>query len=881
MSIVSRWRAGLRAVLRRGAVERDLDRELADWVDELARRYEAQGVSPREARRRALVETGGVEQVKEEVRARRAGAGLDALLLDLRYAVRGLRKAPGLTAVIALTLALGIGANTAIFSVVHALLIRPLPYRGSDRMVFVWLDRHQVGYPRGPMSGPDLQDLRAGSRTVADFGAIWASGAITLTGEAEPEQLRSAFVTTNFFHVLGAESSLGRTFRAQDSEPGADPTILLGWELFERRFGADPSIVGRKISVNDRLVTVVGVMPKDFRLLLPPDSSVPDHLQAWIPFWPKLEGGPRRNLFLRVIGRMRPGITAAQAGEDIAAIGQRLTRELGTERTFTTVALQDDRVRDIRGPLLALFAGVGILLMIACVNVAGLLIARAATRSRETALRLALGASRGRLLRQSLVEGLLLALLGAGAGVLAGSGGLHVLLALAPDSLGRLAAARVDGTVLAFVTGIALLWGIVFSLAPLAEVLRADAGASLHPRWRTTATPIRYRGRAALAVVQIALSLTLLVGAGLLMRTFIEVVRVDPGFRADRELTFRMLIPEHRYPTTQSVNLFESELRRRLCELPGVTGAGAISHLPYDDLPNWGLPYGLTAPLQLDAPMADARAISTGTFEMLGVRLLEGRFFTDEDQNPKQPVTIVDDMLARRLWPNRSALGREFFTHAGSQNARVSVVGVVRHLKLRSLVDDLSPQMFVPWRIVQRNPVAWVVRAEGDPAALAPAVRTAVAGIDPRVPIYEVRPMQRYVEAARSTRRFTMLLAAAFGATALALTCVGIYGVLAYAVAARRHEFGVRRALGADAGQVRRAVLREGLAFAAAGCGAGLAGGAATSVLLQRQLYAVRPHDPITYAAAVALILTSSAVACWIPAHRATRISPIEALRTE
>src|SRR5262249_30174661 len=377
----------------------------------------------------------------------------------------------------------------------------------------------------------------------------------------------------------------------------------------------------------------------------------------------------------------RPGVTSAQAGEEIAGIGRRLTRELGTERTFTTVALQDDRVRDIRGPLLALFAGVGILLMIACVNVAGLLIARAATRARETALRLALGASRGRLLRQSLVEGLLLATLGAASGVLAGAAGLRALLSLAPDSLGRIAAAQIDGTVLAFVTGISLAWGIVFSLAPMVEVVRAEAGASLHPRWRTIATPIHYRGRGALAVVQIGLSLTLRVGAGLLMRAFIEVLRVDPGFKADRELTFRMLIPEQRYSTTQAVNLFEAEIRRRLHALPGVTGAGAISHLPYDDLPNWGLPYGLEGPLPLDAPMADARAISTGTFEMLGVRLLEGRFFTDDDQNPKSPVAIVDDMLARRLWPNRSALGREIITHVGGQNARVSVVGVVRHLK--------------------------------------------------------------------------------------------------------------------------------------------------------------------------------------------------------
>ena len=468
MPILPRLASLWNTLFRKDRLERELDDGIRAAVDMLAARHMTDGMDATAARRAAVAALGGpggIVHVKSAVRDGRVGAGLDALLLDLGYAWRGLWKAPGFTAVIVITLALGIGANTAIFSVVHAMLLEPLPYRHADRLVFVWLDRTRIGYPRQPMSGPDLRALREGARTLSELGAIWASGTIALTGDGDPsthpEQLRAALVTTNFFQVLGAESALGRTFRAEDSAPGARPTILLGWDLFQRRFGADPSIVGRQILVNGESTTVIGVMPEGFRLLLPPDSSVPDHLQAWSPFWPDLEGGPRQNLFLRVVGRMRPGVTVAEAREDVAGVPRRMSSLVGPDRAFTTVALQADDVREIRGPLLALFASVGILLMIACVNVASLLIARAASRARETALRLALGASRGRLLRQSLVEGLLLTLLGAGAGVLAGYAGLRVLLALAPESLSRLESSRIDPAVLAFTLGISVGWGAV------------------------------------------------------------------------------------------------------------------------------------------------------------------------------------------------------------------------------------------------------------------------------------------------------------------------------------------------------------------------------------------------------------------------------------
>jgi putative ABC transport system permease protein len=817
---------------------------------------------------------------RKEGRDGRSGAGLEALLLDVRYARRSLSKAPALAAIVVLTLALGVGANTAIFSVVHAMLLEPLPYRDADRLLFVWLDRSDVGYPRGPLSWPDMKDLREGSRTCVSFGGIWATGTVALSGDGDPEQLRAALVTTNFFDVLGAEAALGRTFRPEDGARGAAPTVLLGWDLFERRFGADASIVGRRIQVNDESATVIGVMPKAFRLLLPTDSSVPDRLQVWSPLFSDVETWPRGSLFLRVVARMRPNVTVAEARDDIASIAHRISGEVGTRRAFTTVSLQADDVREIRGPLLALFAGVGILLMIGCVNVAGLLIARAASRAKETALRLALGASRGRLVRQFLIEGLLLTLLGGAAGLLVGYAGLRTLIAFAPETLSRLESSRVDLSVLAFTLGVSIACGLLFSLAPTTELFKTDASRTLSSGGsRSASLPVRYRARTVLAMVQIALSVVLLVGAGLLVRTFAEIQRVDPGFRSEQQLTFRVAIPGSRYQGADAMTAAMSELQRRLAALPSVSSVGAISHLPYDDLPNWGLTYALEGPKQQGgAPLANTRAITPGLLETMGARLVDGRFFTEHD---RAPVVIIDDLLAKRLWPGRSAVGQHFLIGQGEPNRRVSIIGVVRHLNLRSVVDDLIPQIYVPYRVWQRTPMAFVVRTDGTSPVLAGDVRSAVSAFDPRLPIFDVRLLGAYVESARSIRKFTMWLAVAFAATALVLTCIGVYGVLAYAVTTRRHEFGVRRALGADARQVIRDVLGEGVRFAVVGCLGGVVGAAIAARLLQSQLYAVEPRDPMTYAAAVSMILTGAMAACWIPAYRATTISPMDALRAE
>ena len=885
MPLPSRIASFWRNLFRKTAVERDLDEELTAALETLQDRLVAAGMHPDEARRVAVLQLGGVEQVKEDMRDARVGARLDATLLDTRYALRGLAKAPAFTCVIVLTLALGIGANSAIFSVVHALLLAPLPYRDADRLVFVWSDMTDAGYPRAPLSGPELADLRTRSTTVSGFGAIWAN-TTALTGDGDPEQLRIGLVTDNFFDVLGAVPALGRSFRADDSAPGARPAILLGWALFERRYGGDRSLVGRQILVNDRPTTVIGVMPKAFRLLLPADSSVPDDLQAWTPFQSRITQGPRGQQYLRVVGRMRPGVTIADARADITSIASHISREFteygAAGRVLTTVALQQDDVREMRSALIALFAGVAILLVIACVNVASLLIARAVSRTKETALRLALGAGRARLLRQCLIEGLLLAGLGLVAGLPAGYGVLRMLVALRPESLSRIELSRFDPPVLLFTIGIALAWGLLFSLAPLVEVFKADIGPSLQRQGRSASGPVRYRARAALVVLQIALGVVLLVGAGLLVRTFLRVQQIDPGFKSDRMLTFRVAVPFQRYRPPAGFNAFSRQLQQAVAAVPGVTSVGAISHLPFDDLPNWGGGYlPETAVDRTTGPNADYRTVTPGLFETLGVRPLEGRVFTEADVTP---VVIVDDRLARRMWPGRSAIDQHLLVDPGSNGTpsqKVTVIGVVPHLRVRSLVADLTEQIYFPERLVLRNPMAYVVRADRDPAALAADVRKAIAAVDPRLPVYDVRPFDAYVEGARAARRFTMQLAGAFAVVALALACVGVYGVIAYSVARRRHEFGVRLALGAEPRRVVREVMREGLRLALAGSIAGVAVALGTSRLLETQLYGVRPHDPISYGATVLILGAAAAIACWIPARRATRVSPMEALRTE
>ncbi len=810
---------------------------------------------------------------------------IEETLRDVAYAWRGLRKAPGFTAAALATLALGVAANTAIFSVANTLLIEPLPFRDPERLLFVWADQTAEGYPRAPLSGPELQDLDERSSQFDGFGAIWATTA-ALTGENDPEQLRIGLVTTDYFSLLGAEAALGRTFQTDDDAVAAPTTILLSAAVWRRRYGSDPAIVGRRIDVNGRPTIVVGVMPDRFRLLMPPDAAVPDDLEAWQPLNRRFPEGPRGQRYLRVIGRMRAGVSVADAQADIAAVGREISAAHAfygvAGRQFETVPLHLDATRDVRRPLVALSIGVAILLLIACVNVGSLLVARAAARSRETAVKAALGATVGRLVRQHVVESLVLGVLGAGVGLLFGRWGLAALLSAAPDALSRLRLASVDTPVAVVCTLTVLLWTLVLSAAPVAEARRVGLARALQHDARRAGGG-RHRLRGALTVAQIALSVVLVVGALLLVRTVQQIQQVDPGFRADGVLSFRVALPGSRYPNQDAFNAFSRQLQAALAAQPGAIAASAVSHAPYDHVPNWGGPFlAVEGADPSTAPQADYRAVAPGLMELLGVQLVEGRFFTESDDHHGAPVTIVDERLARRTWPSESALGRRLAVDpsvAGTPATWTTVVGVVRHVRHRSPIEEVRDQVYFPERQIPRNPAVYLIKTAGDPAAMTAPVHDLVRSLDPALPIYDVRPLQAYVTDARALRQFTAVLAVLFAVAALALACVGIYGVVAYSVTERHREFGVRLALGARGSQLLGMVMREGAALALAGLVLGLVGAAAGAWWLRSQLYGVTPWDPVSLSATLPILAVAALAACLVPAIRAVRTDPAEALR--
>ena len=887
MRTFARVRSVCRSLFRSAQVERDLDDELRFACEELTARHVARGLSRERAAAAARDELGRTDRLREDVRARGLGHFLDTVRRDSAQAWRGLTRTPAFSALVVLVLAGGTGAATAIFSVVNALLLEPLPYRNAHELVFVWQDLTSAGYPRAPLAGPELQDLRDRSTRFAAFGGIWAN-TTTLTDGTEPEQLRIGLVTPNFFDVLGANARIGRTFKDADDGQDAEPGILLSGALWKRRYGGDPGIVGRRILAGGRPTTVVGVMPESFRLLLPPDAAIPDDQQAWMLLNRNALRGPRQQQFLRVVGRLHAGVSLADGQQEIAAIARQVGREFTTYGptgpTFYGVGLQDDATRDVRPALLALFAAVCLLLTIGCVNVAGLLVTRAAGRYRETAVRLAIGAGRGRLFRQYLAEGLLVSVAGGLAGLLVARGMLALLLAVRPSALSRLDLTELDMRVFVFTAVVSVVWGVLFSLAPFAQVFRTQVHGALQGV-RGSLAPTTARVRSALVIAQVAISCVLLVTAGLLARGFYELQLVNPGFTDDGVLTFKLSLAGSRHRGPAPTAAFSQQLRERLSTLPGVRAVGAVSHLPYDTVPNWGTPYlpePVTDPSQ--TALADARAVTPGYFESIGAQLVEGRWFTDADTLNSQAVAIVDTLLASRTWPGESAIGKRVKADpgtTGSPRVPVTIVGVVRHLRHREITRDLREQMYFPAQQSYRNPMAYALRSDVDPSSLVAAVRKVMADLDPSLPIYDVRSLTSYTADALAVRSFTLVLSVVFAASALILAAVGIYGVTAYAAAQRQREFGLRFALGAHARQVARLVVTDAVALTGAGAMLGCAGAFVAARALRTQLYSVSPGDPLTYAAGALLVVTAAVVASAMPAYRAARTSPLESLRAE
>lgn len=886
MGLIARAASVWRTIARGRRLEADLDAELGAWVDEHVGRRVRGGETPEAARRAVLAEMGGVEPVKEQVREVRMGRLLDETLRDVAHAWRGFRRTPAFTVAALTTLALGVAAVTTIFSVAHALLLQPLPFRDPDRLMFVWADQTAEGYPRAPLSGPELRDLDERSTRFDGFGAIWATTA-ALTGDDAPEQLRIGLVTSDFFSLLGADAALGRTFTVDDESVEGATTILLSDAVWRRRYGADAGIVGRRVDVNGRPTVVIGVMPAGFRLMMPPDAAVPDDLEAFQLFNRRFTEGPRGQRYLRVIGRMRSDVSDVDAIADVARVGREISAAHAfygaSGRQFETVPLHVDAMNDVRRPLQVLSAGVGLLLLIACINVGSLLVARAAARAREAALRTALGAGRGRLFRQHLVETLVLGAMGGALGVGLGYWGLRLLLRFTPETLGRLHLATMNLPVVAMSLGTVLAWMAVLALAPASQTPSASMLEAVLDDRGHTAGRGRGRLRRGLTVAQLALSVVLVLMALLLTRTVQRIQQSDPGFAAAGVVSFRVALPGSRYPTQEAFNAFSRRMQEALAALPGASAAASWSHAPYDHVPNWGGPYVAVEGADAStAPQADYRAVSPGGMELLHVRLLEGRWFSETDDLSVAPVVIVDDRLARRTWPGASPLGRRLAVDpfvTGTPATWATVVGVIAHVRHRSPSDEVRDQVYFTARQATRNPSVYLVQAGADPAALVPAIRDTLRTLDPALPIYDVQPLMAYVDRARALRSFTAVLAALFAAAALLLAAVGIHGVVAYAVTERQREFGVRRALGAGSRQLAGLVVGECAAMTAAGLALGLLGAAAGGSWLRTQLVGIAPWDPPSIAGTVVVLVIAALLACAAPVRRALRADPAVVLR--
>jgi putative ABC transport system permease protein len=877
--IPARIRAALRNLLRKRQVEDRLDAEVRSYADLLTDQNIAAGLPPAEARRIALAQSGGLEQIKQSVRDRRAGVGLDNLAQDLGYALRQMRRTPGLTALALLTLAFGIGANTAIFSFVNAVLLRPLPYPNANRLTILMSG---LGYSgRAPFSSFEVFHLRRRATQLDQLAGIWVTNG-ALPGDGPAEQVKVADVTSNFLPLLCPRPALGRLFGPQDDLENAPSTIILTHGVWARRFGSDPSIIGRSVRYGRHRSTVIGVLPADFRLIFPNDASVPPNVEVFesIPVGPWQAEGPA---FLHVVGRLRNGATLAAAQAEMNSAAAQINKLGGRASmgnfTVSVFPLQADTVREVRPTLLCLFAGVALVLLIGCANIANLLMARARRRLRETTIRAALGASRSRLARQFLTESLLLGILGGVAALALGYAAIRAILAARPPSLVNFDRVPLDAPVLAFTFAVALFTSVLFGLAPMFSVRRLNLTRDLRESSRQS-TGSRRPWTSAIVSAEVALAFVLLTGTGLLMRTFINILHVDPGFRADNVFTFRVSVPGY-----APLHL----IQQKLAALPSVQSASAISHLPLDDAGNWyDYYYREGASLvEQNSVMADHRSTLPGYFTTIGATLIEGRDFTDADDAQHQHVAIVDDVLARQLWPGKSAIGQKINLSDSPQGFYqfqrnwAVVIGVVHHVQYHSLTAIVRPQIYVPYPLAPRPSMSFVLHTSGAGAGLAAAVRTTIDSVNKDIPTTHVEPMQLLVDRAHAESRFASLLATLLSLIALVLATIGIYGVLSYSVAQRTTEIGIRMAIGAPRAQVLRMILADGFAWVLPGLFAGFLLSLLVTPLLTNLLYGVKPTNPANYAVMFFGILAVSVVAALLPGLRAMNIDPLTALRYE
>lgn len=809
---------------------------------------------------------------------------------DLRLAIRSLARRPAFVAVVVLTLALGIGANSAIFSVVNAVLLKPLPYREPERLALIW--SRWSNFDKTWVSEAEYLDYRRMDRLFVDVASWGDNGEVALTGDQGPESVTAMQMTANTLNVIGMAPAAGRGFTPEEDIPNGPPVVMLGYDLWQRRYGGDRSIINRPIQVDGQSAVVVGVMPRGFKFPLEFQSRTTAQLVQ--PIQTNKSDPVRGSHGQYAVARLKPGVTAAQVTGELKVLTRRWTDEklYPEAMRFTAFAapLLDEVTGKVQLALTVLAAAVGLLLLLTCANVANLILTRADGRSREVAVRAALGAGKRHMLRLALAESLLLGVSGGVLGLGLAWAGVRLLVARAPTTIPRLAELSVDGTVLAFTFALAVATGILFGLLPVARVSRMDLARVLHDGARGQTVGVgRRRGRTLLVVAEMALAALLVIGASLTIRSFLNLQRVDPGFAAKNVLTLRMTLPQATYADAPSVVRFYDRLGEEVRRLPGVRAAGFVRRLPLaSEIGDASLQInGKPVPSDQSGRSADWQSVTPGFFEAMGIRLASGRFFDATDTPDGQQVIAINETLAREYFPGEDPLGQQIkiFNPNGPWRTVVGIVGDYHH---NGLLNPVKRAWYVPenqWAnstngFVPRA-MTLVVTAAGDPGALLPPIRRLVRQLDPNLPLTQVATMDGVLAAATQEQRFTMALMAGFALLALVLAAVGIYGVISYSVSQRTREIGIRLALGAHTGSVRSLVLRQGMVPAVIGIGTGVVAAALLTGYLRTLLYGVAPLDPLTFGTIPVVLLLVAAGSVLIPAARASRVEPAEALRAE
>ena len=812
---------------------------------------------------------------------------MNSFLKDVNYALRSLWKRPAFTFISVITLALGIGASTAIFSVVHAVLLRSLPYSSADRLVMVWEDRHRVGgKATNTINLGNFFDWKEQNHVFEDMAAFFDLSA-KVTGDGEPEEVPSEIATPNLFSVLGVNPIMGRTFLADDGKPDQPDVVVLSYGYWQRRFGGDQHVVGRHLTMNNRDATVIGVLPRDFTLHITKASMTNKPPEIWRPWQVANELRQRHGRFAMAVGRLKPGVSLPNAQAEMNTIAARLEKEypeFDTNSGVNLVPLRTQFSGEIRKALLILLGAVGFVLLIACANVANLLLARGVSRQKEFGVRAALGAGRARIVRQLLTESLILAVLGGGLGLLLAWQGTDLLIALSPPELFGPSHVGMNTPVLLFTLGVSLLTGIIFGLVPAFEATRFEFHESLKEGGKNIGGGARsHRLRGAFVAAEIALAFVLLIGAGLLIKSFRHLQSVDPGFNANNVLTMTVSVPGWKYDSDRKTIDFFKQAVNQLQTLPDVEAVGAISFLPFN-----GPHSGTSVAIEGRPKRPPGQELKTGVcvtdanyFRAMKIPLKRGRFFTEQEATEERHVVVVNETFARKNLPGEDPIGKRATIYMKDPNVPTEIIGVVADSKHMTLDGEPEAMAYWPHPELTYSSMTFVIRTRGEAMNVAAAARNVIHTLDPQQPIGDVTTMQRLLAKSIAGSRFNTVLLAVFALVALALAAVGTYGVMSYAVTQRTHEFGIRMALGAGTRDVLQLVLRRGVTLAIVGVLFGLGGAFALTRLMTTLLFEVKPTDAVTFAAVSFSLIAVALLACYIPARRATKVNPLVALRYE